>query len=58
MKEDGTENMPFTDQKCTVCPVQQLPCAENVNIKIFLNMEEVHKATVGGSAKIPYSQQK
>lgn len=58
MKEDDTENMLFTDQKCTVRPVQQLSCTENVNMKIFLNMEEVHKATGGGSAKIPYSQQK
>lgn len=38
--------------------MQQLSCTENENMKIFLKAEEVHKAAIGGSAKIPYSQQK
>lgn len=63
MKEDNTHNMPCTslsciDQKCTAWPnAATVLYWKKENMKIFLKAE-VHKATVGGSAKIPYSQQK
>lgn len=38
--------------------MRRLSCIENENMKIFLETEEVHKATGGGSPKIPYSQKK
>jgi len=49
---------PVQTRRALCGPVQQSSCTENVNMKIFLNREGVHKATGAGSAKIPYSQQK